>query len=122
MKRGNQRKFKRVRNQRAALYKSLATALIEHGKIKTTEAKGKSISHYVEKLVSQAKTDTISKRRLLSKNLGPKAISHLFKDVAPKFSDKKNGFTRVIKLGQRKSDGSPMVIVEFTHVIPITTK
>ncbi len=114
MKRGNQRKFKRVRSQRVALYKSLATALIEHGKIQTTEAKGKSLARYVEGLVGHAKVDTIAKRRLLAKNLGPKAIGQLFKNIAPKFNDKKSGYTRVIKLGQRRSDGSPMVLVEFT--------
>ncbi len=115
MRRGKHRKFGRERNQRAALYKALATALIEHGKIKTTVAKSKSLSGYVDKLITIAGHGDIPSRRLLAKNLGVKAVKKLSDDIGPRFKDKQGGYTRVIKLGQRKSDGAPMALIEFTQ-------
>lgn len=114
MKRGNIKKFARVRSQRKALYKGLATALIEHGKIKTTSTKGKSVASYVERLVAKSKTNNISTRREIAKALGPKAVFTLFNKIAPLFPDTKSGFMRITRVGQRMSDGSPMVILEFT--------
>lgn len=115
MRRGKHRKFGREKNQRAALYKALATALIEHGKIKTTVAKSKSLSGYVEKLITTASKGDIASRRILSYNLGQKAVKKLSDEIGPKFKDKKGGYTRIIKLGQRKSDGAPMAQIEFTQ-------
>jgi len=114
MKRGNKRKFGRERNLRKALYKSLATALIDHGKIKTTSAKAKSLSAFADKLVTVAKKQNLSSRRDLIKTLHPKVVKKLVDDIAPKFSDRKGGYTRVTRLGQRKSDGAEMSIIEFT--------
>lgn len=114
MRRGTHRKFGREKNQRKALYKGLATALIDHGKIKTTGTKAKSLSAFVDKLVAKASQEDIGSRRYLLKYIGEKAARKLISDVSPKFKDKKGGYTRVIKLGQRKSDGSQMAIIEFT--------
>lgn len=115
MRRGNKRKFGREKDQRKALYKSLATALIDHGKIKTTQAKAKSLSIFVDKLVVKAtKDDLTSSKRFISKFVGEKATRKLITEVGPKFKDKKGGYTRVIKLGQRRSDGSQMALIEFT--------
>ena len=114
MKRGNVRKFGRVRSKRKALHKALATALIEHGKIKTTAAKGKAVASYVEKLVTKSKNADVAVRRELSTGLGTKAVSTLTKNIAPLFADVKSGYTRITRLGRRTSDGSAMVMVEFT--------
>lgn len=114
MRRGKHRKFGREKKQREALYKSLATALIEHGKIKTTEAKAKSLSRHFDKLVTVAKKQTLASRRLLQADLGDKAIRKLITDVVPTFADRKGGYSRIVRLGQRKSDGSLMAVVELT--------
>ena len=115
MKRGNKRKFGREKDQRKALYKSLATALIDHGQIKTTQAKAKSLSAFMDKLVVKAThEDMTSSKRFILKHVGEKATRKLLSEVGPKFKDKKGGYTRVIKLGQRRSDGSQMALIEFT--------
>jgi large subunit ribosomal protein L17 len=113
MRRGNKRKFGRVRNQRKALYKALATALIEHGRIETTLAKAKSLSSYADKLVTQAKKGDVATQRLVRENLGVKATGKLFKEVGPKFAERKGGYTKILKIGRRKSDGAEMAFIEF---------
>lgn len=115
MRRGKNRKFGREKNQRKALYKALATALIENGKIKTTSAKAKSLSQYADKLVTQAKKGDLASRKLISYNLGDKAAKKLMSDISPKFKDKKGGYTKVLKLGRRVSDGAEMSQIEFTQ-------
>ncbi|OGN06467.1 MAG: 50S ribosomal protein L17 [Candidatus Yanofskybacteria bacterium RIFCSPHIGHO2_02_FULL_38_22b] len=114
MQRGNIRKFGRVRKQRKALYKALATALIEHGKIKTTSTKAKAVSSFTDKLVTKAKKGDLASGRLIRHYLGDKATKKLMAEIGPKFKDRKGGYTRVLRLGRRISDGSEMSIVEFT--------
>lgn len=114
MRRGNKRKFGRKRNLRKALYKSLATALIDHGKIKTTSAKARSLSTFADKLITTAKKKDLASRRELATTFHPKVVKKLVDELAPRFSEKKGGYTRVIRLGQRKSDGAQMSIIEFT--------
>lgn len=97
------RTFGRSRSQRAALMRGLALSLIEHGKIKTTEAKAKELRPYVEKLITRGKIDTVASRRLISSKLGePKgdAVKKLFTDVAKKYADRNGGYTRIVKLGE----------------------
>ncbi len=113
MKRGNKRVFGREMQQRKAFIKGLLTALIAHGKIRTTTARAKTIKTEADKLVTQAKRGTIAGRRLLMRKVGTEAATKMFKEVVPKFADRAGGYTRVIKLGRRQSDGSPVAIVEF---------
>lgn len=115
MRRGNIRKFGRVKKQREALHKALATALIEHGKIKTTVAKAKSLSQFADKLVTQAKKASVASRRQVRQTLGEKATDKLFSDVAPKFKERSGGYTKVLRLGRRLSDGAEMALVVFTN-------
>lgn len=115
MHRGNIRKFGRVRNQRKALYKALATALIEHGKIKTISSKAKSLAKFTDKLVTKAKKGDLASGRLIRHYIGEKATKKLVTEIGPKFKDRNGGYTRVLRLGRRSSDGSEMSIVEFTH-------
>jgi len=114
MRRGKQRKFGRVSGQRVVLYRALSTALIEHGKIKTTQAKAKSLSSHIEKLVTLAKKQTLASRKLLLTHVGEKAVKKLMSEVSPQFESRSGGYTRITKLGQRRSDSAPMVIIEFT--------
>ena len=114
MRRGRHRKLGRERNQRKALYKALATALIEHGRVKTTVTKAKSLSSFVDKLVTRAKKGDIASRRLVRQSIGEKATNKLFSDISPKFAERKGGYTKVIKLGRRISDGAETALIEFT--------
>lgn len=114
MKRGNLRKFGREKRLKEALYKSLATALIDHGRIRTTSAKAKSLSSFADKLVTTAKKASVVSRRNLAKTFNPKIVKKLVDEVAPRFNNRKGGYTRVVRLGQRKSDGAEMAIIEFT--------
>ena len=114
MRRGKLRKFGRTKNLRNELYRSLATALVEHGKIKTTLAKAKSLSGFMDKQVTVAKKKDVASRRLLSSKLGTKAVKKLVDEISPRFSDVNGGYTKIIKLGQRRSDSAEMAIIEFT--------
>ncbi len=92
----------------------MATALVEHGRIRTTLSKAKSLSQVADKLVGLSLRNGIASRRLIMYYLGDKAVKKLFSEIAPKFKDRKGGYTRVLKLGRRTSDGAEMAIVEFT--------
>ena|SRR3989344_7066864 len=109
------RKFGRPANQRRAFLRGLAHNLIIEGKIKTTEPRAKELRPFVEKLVTIAKPQTVTARRLIASHLGnePIALKILVNEIAPRYLKRAGGYTRITKLGQRTSDGSPMAIIEF---------
>jgi large subunit ribosomal protein L17 len=111
----NKRKFGRDKNQRKTLLSSLALNLIVRGKIKTTEPKAKELRPFMEKLITKAKKGDLATRRVIISKLinRSKEVKKLFEVIAPKYMDKKGGYTRVLKLGARKSDGAPMAIIEL---------
>ncbi|WP_018297743.1 50S ribosomal protein L17 [Corynebacterium lubricantis] len=86
-----------------------AAALIEHGAIKTTDAKAKVLRPYVEKLITKAKGGTLADRREVAKHIPNKAVvSYLFNELAEKFENRPGGYTRIIKLENRSGDNAPM--------------
>ena len=109
------RKFGREKNQRKAFIKGLAINLIRHGAIETTEARAKEIRPYVEKLVTLAKTDSVARRRLVSSRLlnQEKEVKKLFENLAKKYKETNGGYTRIIKLPYRLSDGASKAVIEF---------
>ena len=108
------KKLGRERKVRSSLMRSLAEGLILRGKIKTTETKAKALRPYVERLVTIAKQNTVTARRLLISRLGTeKRAAKLVEDIAPKYKDRNGGYTRVIKLPARAGDASPMAFIEF---------
>jgi large subunit ribosomal protein L17 len=111
----NVRKFGRNKNQRTALLKGLALALISHGRIETTEAKAKELRPMIEKLITKAKIDTLSSRRLIIARLyGLTAEANkLINDIAPKYKSRTGGYTRITKLPRRAGDASKMAVIEF---------
>lgn len=111
----NKRKFGREKNERNALLKGLLSSLILKEKIKTTEAKAKEIRPLIEKMITKAKKDTLSNRRILLSRLSnhEKEVKKLFSILAPKYIDRNGGYVRILKLGVRKSDSAKMVIIEF---------
>ena len=109
------RKFGKVRKVRKALINSLALNLIVREKIKTTEPKAKELRPFIEKLLTLAKTNTLAVRRLVIAKLSNRnrESKKLFEVIAPRYAERKGGYTRILKLGARKSDGARMAIIEF---------
>jgi len=112
-KRKKGRKLARKRDQRRALRKSLAVSLISKKSIKTTLAKAKEIRPFIEKLTTKAKNKDLAAMRHLLKYLPKKSAKELVNEIAPKFQDRPGGYTRIIKVGRRKNDGSKLAIIEF---------
>ena len=112
-KRKRGRKLSRKRDQRKALLKALASALFLREKIKTTEVKAREVSIFVEKQITRAKISNLSSRKLLAKKFSPEIVKKLVNEIAPKYKERKGGYTRIIKLGLRKSDGAKMAIIEL---------
>lgn len=109
------KKLGREKGQRKALLCSLAESLIENGQIKTTEAKAKALRPFIEKLITKADKGDQSTRRLLEKRLGGRRTlaDTLVDDIAPRFTDRPGGYTRIVKLPPRKSDGGYEAIIQF---------
>jgi len=115
MKRGNKRKFGRVRKQRMAFLKSLATALIERGRITTTETRAKVLRGVVEKQITLAKKQTLAARRMLLRVLGEEAVRKLMTELGPRFQERHGGYTRIFRLEPRRSDGAHRSLIEFVQ-------
>ena len=98
MRRGKHRKLGRESRQREVLIRSLETALIEHDKIKTTEAKAKTLSKQIDKLVSLAKKNDLPARKLLLSKVGEKAVKKLMSETAVQAKDRNGGYTKITKL------------------------
>lgn len=107
------RKFHREKDQRKALIKSLMRELFIREKIKTTEAKAKEIRRFIERAITKAKAGDLSSRRYLLKYLSPVVAKKVIEDIAIRYKMRNGGYTRVIKLEPRKSDGSKMAIIEL---------
>ena len=103
---------------RRALLANLATALLTHGRIETTEAKARALRPYAEKLITLGKRgDLHARRQALSKLRYRPIVDHLFGDVAAACSDRVGGYTRIVKTGYRAGDASPMAIIELVDTI-----
>ena len=114
MKKGRQgRKLSRKTDQRRALLRGLVNSLFLREKIKTTEAKAKAAASLAEKQITLAKNGSLASRRLLAKKFSTEIIKKLFDKIAPRYKERKGGYTRIIKIGPRKSDGAKMVIIEL---------
>lgn len=105
--------FSRPKNQRVALFKTLANSLFLHNKIQTTEAKAKELRMVAEKLITRAKSESVANRRVLAQGLPPKTVIKLINEIAPRYSERKGGYTRITKVVSRKSDGARLAIIEL---------
>ena len=107
-------KLGRTTAHRDALLANQVCSLIEHKRIKTTLAKAKAVRPLAEKMVTLGKRGDLHARRLAAGYLGQKdAVKKLFAEIAPRAADRKGGYTRIIKLGQRLSDSAPMAYIEW---------
>jgi large subunit ribosomal protein L17 len=113
------KKLGRDSAHRKALYSNLAGALIEHGRIQTTEAKAKAVKPLAEKLITLGKRGDLHARRQALAALRSNDVVHrLFADIAPRFSDRPGGYTRIVKLGPRQGDAAEMVYLELVDYEP----
>ena len=108
------RKLNRTSSHRKAMFRNMAAALLKHEQITTTLPKARELRPYVEKLITLAKHGGLSNRRLAHTRLMDDAqLVKLFDVLAERYKDRNGGYTRVIKMGPRMSDASPMAIIEF---------
>jgi large subunit ribosomal protein L17 len=116
-------KLGRTQGHRNALLSNLAVSLIDHGQIKTTVAKAKAVRPFVEKLVTKAKTGTLHSRRMALADLrhNEGAVRKLFTEIGPLNAARKGGYTRIVKLGMRRSDAAEMAIIEWVDM-PASSK
>jgi large subunit ribosomal protein L17 len=113
------RKLGRDSAHRKALYANLAGALIEHGRIRTTEAKAKEVRSIVEEMITLGKRGDVAAHRQAVAFLRSKSLAHtLFSDVAPRFADRPGGYTRIVKIGPRQGDAAPMAYLELVDYVP----
>ena len=106
-----------------AILANLATALFEHGRIKTTETKARALRPYAEKLITHAKKGTLHNRREVLKKIRDKDVVHsLFAEIGPFYSDRNGGYTRIIKVENRKGDNAPMAVIELVQEKTVTSE
>ena len=117
--RNSGRKLSRNSSHRHALMRNMVTSLIEHGRIRTTDAKAKELRRWADRMVTLGKQDTVAARRRARAFVQTDAaVAKLFSEVAPRFANRAGGYTRIIKLGQRMGDAAPISIIEFTELAP----
>jgi large subunit ribosomal protein L17 len=117
------RKLGRDSAHRKALYANLACSLIEHGRIKTTEAKAKAVKPYAEKMITLGRRGDLHARRQALAELRTQEIVHkLFADIAPRMADRPGGYTRIIKIGHRLGDAAEMVYLELVDYDPAAAR
>ena len=108
------RKLGRTSSQRKALLRNQVTALINNGKIVTTEAKAKEVRKAAEKLITRAKVDSVHNRRTVAKFIADeKILNKLFTEIGPRMKERNGGYTRILKLGFRQGDAADTVIFEL---------
>lgn len=108
------RKFNRTSEHRRALMRNLATALLKHKKITTTTEKAKELRTFIEPMITKAKTDSVAARRYVSDDIKDRsAVKELFGEIISKVGERPGGYTRVVRLGQRKGDGAELAIIEL---------
>jgi len=118
------RRLGRTSSQRKALLRDLVTDLIINGRIETTEMKAKELKRLADKMVTLGKRGDLHARRMAARTIrfektqtesNEFALQKLFSEIAPKFKTRNGGYTRVLKLGQRRGDGAPMALIEFVE-------
>ena len=111
------KKFGRQAGEREALMRSLVVSFVTHEKIMTTEAKAKALRPLIEKMISKARENTVANVRLIKSRLDNniEVTNKLVKEIAPKYKDRKGGYTRITKLGSRsgRGDASPLATIEL---------
>lgn len=108
------RPLSRTRSHRRATLRNMATSLIRHERIETTEAKAKELRPFAERLITLARRGDLHARRLAGRNIADREVlGKLFDDLGPRFAERPGGYTRILKLGSRRGDGADMALIEL---------
>ena len=109
------RKLSRKQGPRLALYRNLTVSVLRYERIKTTEAKAKEVRGRVERMITLAKRGDLTARRAVIAEFPnePLVINKLFDEIAPKYADRTSGFTRIVKIGERRGDAAEIVQLEL---------
>jgi large subunit ribosomal protein L17 len=107
-------RLSRKAGHRKAMLRNMAISLFQFERIKTTKAKAKEVRRCAEKMITRAKTDSVHNRRIIARDIHDKAVlSKLFVEIAPRYTSRPGGYTRIVKLGSRQGDGAAMVLLEL---------
>ena len=112
-KRKKGRKFSRKRDQRKSLMRNLCSQLFLHEEIQTTEAKAKELKKIAEKFLTKAKKDDLATRRYLLRFFPKNIVKKMIEEIAPRYKERKGGYTKVVKLPRRNSDGAELAIIKL---------
>ncbi len=113
------RKLGRDSAHRKALYANLACSLIEHGRIRTTEAKAKAVKPFAEQMITLGRRGDLHARRQALAELRSQEVVHkLFADVGPRMAERPGGYSRIVKIGHRQGDAAEMVYLELVDFVP----
>lgn len=108
------RKLGRATAARLAMLRAMVTFLLENGKIETTVTRAKEVRSLAEKIITVGKTNTLANKRYVMSFVTKEAVAiKVFEDIAPKYADRNGGYTRIIKIGQRRGDAAEMAIIEL---------
>jgi large subunit ribosomal protein L17 len=109
------RKLGRKAGPRIAMYRNLTVSVLRYERVKTTEAKAKEIRGRVEHAITLAKRGDVAARRAVVSEFPnePLVVTKLFEEIAPKYADRNSGFTRIVRLGERRGDAAQMVQIEL---------
>ena len=109
----------RTPSQRKALKRNMVTSLFRYERIETTKAKALEVRRLAEKMITRAQEDTVHNRRMIARDINDEAVlNKLFKEIAPMFTERKGGYTRILKTGYRLGDAAEMVILELVEKTP----
>lgn len=121
--RNSGRLLNRKSAHRTAMFRNMASSLIMHEVIKTTVPKAKDLRGVIERLITLARTDGVANRRLAFSRLRDRdAVTKLFNEVAPRFTSRPGGYTRVLKCGFRDGDNAPMAVIAFVEGPKVITE
>ena len=110
------RQLSRTRSHRKATLRNMATSLFRHERIETTTAKAKELRPYAERLITLARRGDVHARRLAAAKIQDREVlGKLFDDIAPRYAERPGGYTRVLKLGNRKGDAAEMSLIELVR-------
>ena len=103
-------------SERKALKRNMVTSLFRYERIETTKAKALEVKRMAEKMITRAKEDSVHNRRIIARDIYDEVIvTKLFKEIAPMFAERKGGYTRILKTGNRLGDAAEMVILELVE-------
>ena len=110
------RQLSRTRSHKRAMLRNMATSLLQHERIRTTEAKAKELRPFVERLITLSRQGDLASRRRAGRFVADRdVLTKLFDEIGPRFRDRNGGYTRILKLGARSGDGAELAIIELVE-------